>query len=96
MRGELEVLLAGLILIVLCAGCSGLPHTEVRVPVPIACVDAAPPRAHVFAPDELKAMDDYHLALALRYNAVQLELYAAALEAALAGCWMPLDRSGGT
>lgn len=95
MRGELEILLAGLIVIVLCAGCSILPSTEVRVPVPMACVDARPAPPHTFAAAELKAMDDYHLALALHYNALQLELYAAALEAALAGCWTP-DRSGGT
>jgi hypothetical protein len=94
-RDELALLLAGLIVIVLCAGCSSVPQTvTVNVPVPVSCVDQVPPRPHVFQAAELKAMDDYQLPLALAYNMAQLELYAMALEASLAGCWHP--SSGGT
>lgn len=96
MRGEPEVLLAGLIVLLLCAGCAGVPSsTEVRVPVPTACVDAQLARPHTFSAAEFKAMDDYHLALALEHDRRQLEIYAGRLEAALAGCWIP-NHSGGT
>jgi hypothetical protein len=93
----LAVLLAGLIVLMVCAGCSSVPQmVTVNVPVPVACVEQAPPRPHVFKAPELKAMDDWQLPLALDYNRLQLELYAMALEAALAGCWQPSPTPGGT
>jgi hypothetical protein len=88
-RDALAVALAVLVMLflVLISGCSSVPRTvEVRVPVPVPCVEQRPQRPRVLTAAELKTMDDYRMTLGLAYDLAQLQLYALALEAALAGC----------
>ena len=85
MKNRSAVLLAGLV--VLCAGCCSVPQTvEVRVPVPVSCVNERPPRPTTATAAEMKAMDDYHLTLTLARDLALMRVYALKLEAAMAGC----------
>lgn len=61
---------------------------EVKVRVPVACVDAAsrPQRPAVRTESDLMAMDRYRRTLAAWSDLRKLEIYAAELEAVVEGC----------
>jgi type IV pilus biogenesis protein CpaD/CtpE len=76
----------------LAAGCSSAPRvdvpTEVRVRVPVACVDAAErlERPPLRSRSDLIAMDRYRRTLAVWSEWLELQAYAAKLEALVEGC----------
>jgi hypothetical protein len=81
---------SAIILLATLAGCSGplrIP-TEVKVPVPIACVDPAdrPQRPELVTDAELLAMDYYKRTLALWADRIERQIYQAKLEAVVEGC----------
>ena len=75
-------------LIVALAGCSSVPElpTEIRVPVPVPCIDRAPARPSLLADAELLALDDFGLVVALARDRRIREAYVIELEAVVAGC----------
>ena len=72
----------------LLAGCAAGPEIprEVRVPVPVACIDQPPPRPAMLSDAELLALDDYGLVLALARDRRIRQGYEAELEAVVEGC----------
>lgn len=84
--------------ILLLAGCTAAPvvPTEVKVPVPVACIDRPVDKIELMTDDELKALNDYQLPLALWLDRRLRQIYEARLEATLDGCWFPAPARGGT
>lgn len=72
----------------LLAGCATGPEIprEVRVPVAVPCVTQAPQRPSMLADEELLALDDYGLVIALARDRRIRQGYEAELEAVVAGC----------
>jgi len=70
----------------LLVGCATPRVQEVRVRVPIPCIEQAPQRPSLMADAELRALDDYGLVIALARDRRIRQAYQAELEAALAGC----------
>ena len=74
------------------ASCSTVQRVEVprevKVPVPVACVDPAarPQRPHLRSEDDLMAMDTYRRTLAAWQDLKTYERWAAELEAVVEGC----------
>lgn len=79
---------SALALVVVLAGCASGPEIprEVRVPVPVPCIDEAPVRPSLLTDAELLALDDYGLVIALARDRRVRQAYELALEAAIAGC----------
>jgi hypothetical protein len=80
------VMLAGVLGLV--AGCSTVPEPprEVRVPVPVPCIEKAPERPSLMSDGELLALDDYGLVIALARDRRLRQGYQTELEATIAGC----------
>lgn len=85
-----------LIVLILLAGCAGTPTVvsipepvTVKIPVPVSCVSAMPAKPATTTDQELAAMNDYALVLALRREVLTLRGYLAELEAVLTGCLAP-------
>lgn len=55
-------------LLLLLAGCQSLPQvpTEVKIIVPVACLDRLPDRAALLPDADLAKLDDYRLVIQLR------------------------------
>lgn len=72
----------------LLAGCSTIPDapTEVRIPVPVPCVEQLPVRPSMMSDSELLALDDFGLVVALARDRRIRQGYIAELEATLEGC----------
>lgn len=84
-RAWLGVLL--LIVVLAIAGCSSLPvPREIRVPVPVPCIDRTPERPSMLSDQELLALDDYALVVSLARDRRIRQGYEAELEATLEGC----------
>lgn len=80
----LAILLAGLL-----AGCAtsgGPSSTVVSVPVATRCVKEVPARPAFVEDDELRAMSDYQIVLALWRDRLLRIGYEAELEAVIAAC----------
>jgi hypothetical protein len=76
-----------LISAVLLAGCETMPvKTVVDVPVAVACVDEKPAKPNLVSDDELRAMNDYQLVLALWRDRIQRSDYESKLEVVVDGC----------
>jgi hypothetical protein len=58
----------------------------VRVPVPVPCIEVAPVRPSLLSDEQLLALDDYGLILALAQDRRARQGYVAELEGAVAGC----------
>jgi len=74
--------------ILLLAGCSGLPTVpeKVMIPVAVPCIDRVPERPAFLTDAELAALDDYRLVLGLRTDQLTLRGHVAVLEAVLQAC----------
>lgn len=88
---HLFLLLLGFIAMVAAlAGCAsaGRVPERVAVEVPVPCIPAqdVPQRPQLRAEADLMAMDRYRRTLAVWSNWLKLEIYAAELEALVAGC----------
>ncbi|MEK9809116.1 MAG: hypothetical protein VW362_01615 [Candidatus Nanopelagicales bacterium] len=70
------------------AGCSSVPEVprEVRVPVPVPCIERPPVRPSMMSDQELLALDDYGLVVALARDRRVKQGYIVELEATLEGC----------
>lgn len=79
----MRTLLATSLLLVGCA--SPIPQ-EVRIPVPVPCVEHPPERPSMLSDSELLALDDYGLVIALARDRRIRQGYEAELEATIAGC----------
>lgn len=75
-------------ILVCCAGCSTVPTApkEVRVPVPVKCIDQVPQRPSMLSDGELLAMDDYGLVIALARDRRIRQGYEIELETLVQGC----------
>lgn len=82
---------ASLLLLAGLAGCGQVVHkpTVVKVPVPVACISAAPERPAFIGDPELHRMADYEFVLALGEDRVRRRQYEAELEAVIAPCLAP-------
>lgn len=58
----------------------------VTMPVAVSCIEQLPERPKLHTDTELKAMDDYTLAVTLLVDRIRREIYESQLEAALEGC----------
>ena len=71
----------------LLGGCCTLDvPKEVRVPVPVPCIEQAPERPSMMSDAELQALSDYGLIVALARDRRIRQAYQGNLEAAIAGC----------
>jgi hypothetical protein len=68
-----------------CAGTIDVPK-EIRVPVPVPCVERAPERPSMMSDGELLALDDYGLVVALARDRRIRQGYEATLESIIEGC----------
>jgi len=68
-----------------CAGTIEVPK-EVRVPVPVPCVDRPPERPSLMSDEELLALDDFGLVAALARDRRVRQGYISELEATVEGC----------
>lgn len=76
-------------MVLLLAGCQSAPQIrrEVKVPVIISCIsDPIEPAPKLATDDELKALDDYRLPLALWLDRKERQLYQQRLEATVEAC----------
>ena len=76
-------------LILALSGCMGqqvVVPKEVKVPVPVACIDALPPAPQVASDAELLAMDDFDLVLRLALDRKRLEASYGELRALAGAC----------
>ena len=69
-------------------GCSSVPVApkEVRVPVTVSCIEQAPQRPSMMSDQELLALDDYGLVVALARDRRIRQGYQAVLESVVEGC----------
>jgi hypothetical protein len=73
----------------LIAGCSSQPAiqtVEVKVPVPVACVESMPDRPTIQTQAEIVKLPDFDAVFQLNRAVLQWEGYGATLEAVLQGC----------
>jgi len=72
----------------LLAGCETIPVApkEVRVPVTVPCIEQAPQRPSMMSDQELLALDDYGLVVALARDRRIRQGYQAVLESVVEGC----------
>jgi len=76
-------------ILLLLAGCqASLPPvpTEVRVPVPVPCLDRMPDRPKFLMDAELKGLDDWNFVLELRRDQLELRGHVEVLTATLQAC----------
>lgn len=71
--------------LLLLSGCSTSPQL-VQVPVAVRCIEVAPARPALVTDADLKALNDYQMALALRQFHLVAGGYIAELEAVVSGC----------
>jgi hypothetical protein len=76
------------LLVIPLSGCFATVKTVDR-PVPVPCIAERPVKPNFVTDDELKAMTDYQLTLALYRDRVQRLGYEAEIEAVLLGCLAP-------
>lgn len=77
-------------LVVALAGCQTCPPViEVRVPVPVPCIERLPARPALLADAELARLSDAQLVLALRRQGIMAVDYVNALEAVASPCLKP-------
>jgi len=81
----LLLLLSSALLLAGCASSIEIPR-EVRVPIPIPCIDRAPVRPSLLSDAELLALDDYALVIALARDRRVRQGYEAELESAVEAC----------
>jgi len=78
------------LIVLLLTGCATRlpPAVEVKVPVPVPCVqaDEVPARPTFLTDPQLHAMPDYNLVLALAADRRKRQIYEALLEATLTAC----------
>ena len=92
MVSRLLLLIAAPLALALASGCSTIPEVnvprEVRVQVPVPCVDPAarPQRPATRTEPDLLAMDTYRRTLAAWSDLTRLRAYAGELEAVVEGC----------
>jgi hypothetical protein len=69
-------------------GCSNVPVApkEVRVPVTVSCIEQAPQRPSMMSDQELLALDDYGIVVALARDRRIRQGYQAVLESVVEGC----------
>lgn len=79
-----------LLLTIPLSGCFATVKTVDR-PVPVPCIAERPTKPSFVTDDELKAMTDYQLTLALYRDRVQRLGYENEIEAVLVGCLKPLS-----
>lgn len=72
----------------LLAGCASGPQIpkEVRVPVPVSCIDQPSAKPSMLSDAELLALDDYALVIALARDRRVRQGWEATIEAVVAGC----------
>ena len=80
-----------LALLLAASGCASPPTSieiprEVKIPVPVPCVDEPVDRPAFVTDGELAAMDDYALIISLAADRLARQQYGARLEAVIAGC----------
>ena len=63
-----------------------LPPVTIKVPVPFSCIDALPEKPRFHSDAELKAMNDFTIAITLLTERINREIYEARLETVLDGC----------
>lgn len=80
LAASLAVLLLGA-----CASQIQLPK-EIRIPVPVPCLDALPPEPMVSTDEQLLAMGDFELVLVLAADRKALEVSYVELRAAASAC----------
>lgn len=70
------------------SGCASVPvpPDAIRVQVPIPCIDQPPVRPSMLSDEQLSALDDYGLVIALAQDRRVRQGYQAELEAVVAGC----------
>lgn len=77
----------GVVVAGLLAGCAGIEvPREVRIPVPVKCIERAPERPSMLSDEELLALDDYGLVVALARDRRVRQGYIGELEAVMEGC----------
>ena len=69
-------------------GCATSPEIprEVRVPVPVPCIERPPVKPSMLSDAELLALDDYGLVIALARDRRVRQGWEAVLEATVEGC----------
>ena len=72
----------------LLAGCSTIPEApkEIRIPVPVPCIERAPVKPSMLSDAELLTLDDFGLVVALARDRRIRQGYEAVLEATIEGC----------
>ena len=71
------------------AGCAAtLPSvpTEVRIPVPVACIDKLPDKPSLFTDEQLSKMGDGELIISLRIDQLNARGYIAQADALMTAC----------
>ena len=78
-----------IIALALLTGCAAtLPAVpgEVRIPVPVACIDKLPDKPALFTDEQLAEMDDGRLVISLRIDQLNMRSYVAIVDALLLAC----------
>lgn len=75
-------------ILLLLAGCSSVPTApkEVRIPIPVSCIERPPTKPSMLSDAELLALDDYGLVIALARDRRIRQGYEAELESAIEAC----------
>lgn len=76
------------VILLLLAGCSSVPTApkEVRIPIPVSCIDRPPAKPSMLSDAELLALDDYGLVIALARDRRIRQGYEAELESVIEAC----------
>ena len=78
-----------IVALALLTGCAAtLPAVpgEVRIPVPVACIDKLPDKPALFTDEQLAEMDDGRLVISLRIDQLNMRSYVAIVDALLLAC----------
>ena len=85
----LKIRLATLLAVLSMMGCAAtLPAVpaEVRIPVPVACIDKLPEKPSLFTDDQLVKMGDGELIISLRIDQLNARGYIAQADALMTAC----------
>jgi hypothetical protein len=76
------------LLVLLLSGCSLLPPKiqEIKIPVPVSCIETTPSKPSLITDAELIKLDDGKFVTALHLDRLKRQNYEAELEAILSGC----------
>ena len=83
------IAVSSLLVILLLSACSSvLPSApkEVRIPVPVPCVDTIPARPKLLTDPELAKLDDFALVLQMRADGIRARDHIGVLEAVMGAC----------